>query len=359
MPGWAWVGERGPELINLHGGETVLDAQTSKSITGYAGGAMSKETQAVLALLSRIAGITLQTPNKSLEATRNRLLTLVGEHFSGPAETKRESMLARQVMIMEQVRDHLHSLNARIARERGYQRSVFQSLSGTGALSGLSLGPTAGVGDNVALSGGQGLKIQLSTKLSTLKKFAAALKKLHHLKLPASLFREIVAMGPDSGLAMADELISGGPAFIRQLSGLESQLTAEEKRISQGAASTVYEGHYRTGRSFTRGLEQERAHLERLFRGLGRALGQEAVRWFHVPNSKVPGRFRLRGIHHHPMLSNFELSTPQSSGMDSGGNVYITVNASGLVDPDHMAMEIQKALLKRKRIHGNMALGLA
>jgi hypothetical protein len=38
-PGWAWVGERGPELVRFRGGEDVLDSGTSKAVThGYASG---------------------------------------------------------------------------------------------------------------------------------------------------------------------------------------------------------------------------------------------------------------------------------------------------------------------------------
>lgn len=37
-PGWAWVGERGPELVNFRGGEQVLDAKTSARTA--AGGGM-------------------------------------------------------------------------------------------------------------------------------------------------------------------------------------------------------------------------------------------------------------------------------------------------------------------------------
>ena len=31
-PGWAWVGEEGPELMYLHGGETILPASVSEKV---------------------------------------------------------------------------------------------------------------------------------------------------------------------------------------------------------------------------------------------------------------------------------------------------------------------------------------
>lgn len=43
LPGWAWVGEKGPELVRMHGGETVLDHARSMAMAplglgGYASG---------------------------------------------------------------------------------------------------------------------------------------------------------------------------------------------------------------------------------------------------------------------------------------------------------------------------------
>lgn len=39
MPGWAWVGEAGPELVRFRGGETVLSSpQSMRAMRGYAGG---------------------------------------------------------------------------------------------------------------------------------------------------------------------------------------------------------------------------------------------------------------------------------------------------------------------------------
>jgi hypothetical protein len=37
-PGWAWVGERGPELVRMRGGETVLPHAASRMVAGYAKG---------------------------------------------------------------------------------------------------------------------------------------------------------------------------------------------------------------------------------------------------------------------------------------------------------------------------------
>jgi phage-related protein len=51
------------------------------------------------------------------------------------------------------------------------------------------------------------------------------------------------------------------------------------------------------------------------------------------------------------------LSGPNARGI-GGGDVYVTVNASGLVDPAAMARTIQTELLKLKRQHGSL-LGLA
>jgi hypothetical protein len=59
-PGWAWVGERGPELVNMRGGETVVPhGQSMAMLQGYAGGAMSR-------LASAFTGIRLPAASNSL-----------------------------------------------------------------------------------------------------------------------------------------------------------------------------------------------------------------------------------------------------------------------------------------------------
>jgi hypothetical protein len=75
--GWAWVGEKGRELVNFKGGEQVLPHSASMRVAGYSSGTMTASQLAGLnrLKLSRMgpleAGLALQGP--SIKGNRTQL----------------------------------------------------------------------------------------------------------------------------------------------------------------------------------------------------------------------------------------------------------------------------------------------
>jgi hypothetical protein len=349
VPGWAWVGERGPELVHMHGGEIVLDAATSALVNaarngfaGYAGGtpqpgefcsvadhgktrdglvcrrasdgrwrwehllhhagggrggggggggghtSTRTEMERGLRLIEGFA--SAKTAANVLADMRN-FLKVIAEYYHGSAARHREALVERQARAMEITANKISALSSKISQARQYQAdtlSGLQSYADLGSLS--SQGPIFRRG----ITGGQGIELQLQGKLANLKKFAAALTKLSRAKVPSSLIRQIVALGPDAGLQYANEILAGGSSLIRQISATESQIAKEETAVSQVATNAVF-GLSGTGKSFLAGLLSQQKALDALFRREGRILAQEAARWFHVPRSKMPKSFDSGG----------------------------------------------------------------
>jgi hypothetical protein len=449
--GWAWVGERGPELVHMQGGETVLDNATSMRVgggisdgfwkgtvgqavrglrnhgyivdkgglpsgatavhpahepwhdmaslarahgwsigdtasgsgsgsgsggSGSSGGgsSLSNREKAGISIAGMIGRLSLKSADSTFEKDSREYLKVIAKYFSGPDARRREESAARQLNEMRNIRDRLTMNKQEISRLYADKRSIQQNLSGYGALSGLSIGPTAGIGDNVALSGGQGLKMQLTTRIHTMRQFGNALKKLHRMGLKGSLFRQIVDMGPDQGLDYANELISGGSAFIRQFSAEEGQLNKEERRIAKGASSVEAGLGWKTGKQFYQGLFSQREHLRRLFKELGRDLGEEAIRWFHVPRGRRPKGFATGGILREPVWgmgasgqeymfgeAGAEFFAPMQSHhtpVSSPGGDTFNVYVNGDTDPDAAARRIIQKLRDYKRKHGNQDTGI-
>lgn len=444
-PGWAWVGERGPELVHMQGGETVLDSATSMRVgagisdgfwkgtvgqavrglrhhgfivnkgglpsgtsaahptsepwhdmaslarshgwsigdltagggnggSGGGGGNLSNRAQTGVSLISMVKGLGLKTSDSTFDKDARKYLQAIAKYFTGPDARRREETASRQLNEMKNIRDRLAINKQEISRLYADKRNIQQNLAGYGAISGLAIGPTAGIGDNVALSGGQGLKMQLTTKIHTMRKFGNALKRLHQMGLKGSLFRQIVDMGPDQGLEYANELISGGAAFIKQFSAEEAQLTKEERRIAKGAASVESGFGWRTGKQFYQGLFSQRDHLRRLFKELGKDLGEEAIRWFHIPKGRRPKGFAKGGILREPVWGfgisgqeyNFgedgaeffaPMRAPHSTGGRGGGDVY-NIYVSGDSDPDGAARRIIQQISNYKRRHGGQSTGI-
>lgn len=388
LPGLAVVGEKGPEIVRMRGGEEVFSNHDSvAAFQAFAKGTGSKpptpketakqEAAARLAegqkLLTLMSGLNLNSSiNKDFT---KELLAAVNKFFHGEARRNRDRAIIKQTDALENIRDRLKNQNNLINHLYSDKRAIQQNLGSYGALSNLAIGPTAGTGDNVALSGGQGIKLQLNDKLKNMKAFGAALKRLHQMGLKGSLFRQVVDMGPDDGLAYAKELISGGSAFIKSLTREENELTGVEGVIAKGAASVENGRGWKTGKDFYKGLFSEREKLRKLFKELGKELGEEAGRWFGVPKKQRKAKgFAKGGILREPVwgmgLSGqtytfgeegdeffAPMSAPRSGGHVGGGDTY-NIYVTGDSDPDGAARQIITKVRDYKRRHGNQSTGI-
>lgn len=364
-PGLAVVGERGPELIDLMGGERIWDAVSTKiMLRGYASGTEGRRGAELINIFRN------DQSDKSWRRDLHKYLEFINDYYNGRAKNWRDDHIIRQTKAMERAQDELGKVNAMAKSYNQYRSAAFQSLSGYGGLSNLTVGPTAGTGDNVPLSGGQSLGLQLNTRLATLKQFNAALRKLVQLKLPPSLLRQIVDMGPDSGLPLAQEIISGGASFVRALSGKEAAITEQERQISRGVGAASVGRAFDTGTDFINGLRRHRRDLEDLFSDLGKRMGREAVRWFNVPKKRRPKGFAAGGVLMEPVWGlgvsgaeytfaehGPELITPGRMPNGRGGDVY-NITVAGDSDPDGAARRIIQKVSDYKRRHGGRSTGI-
>lgn len=284
-PGWAWVGERGPELAWMRGGEIVLPAGMSARVgggigRGYATGTgLTAEQTSGLSLFDAYVKSGILTIAKVL-TEQKQFLHDIARFYSGPALQWRDAVVGRQTRAMEATARKIGSLDARVAAARQYQQSVRSNLSGYAALSGITLDPFASRKGLAA-----GVEANLQAKLAQLRRFDHVLTALHRAKFSPAIIREVVGMGPDDGYTYARALLAGGSSVIRELNATEAAIGREERSVARTAAVAVY------GRGVVDGLKGERAALEQEMRHLGRVLGLEAARWFKVPRSKLPKHF--------------------------------------------------------------------
>lgn len=286
-PGWAWVGERGRELVHFRGGETVLPhAQSMRVAGGYASGT----TDAAL-LRSLEASLKTASTVAALHADEKAFFKLIADNYTGSARRWRDKMVERQVSAATATLNALAKVGSKIAAAQSYQQSVQSGLSGYARAQDMSIGG-AYVGGKLQ-TGAQFLNTQLRGKLSTLRAFSAALKKLTRMHAPSSLIQSVVDLGPDQGIQLANELLAD-PKMLKTIGATQAAISSTETAISRGAASAVYEGKYDTSKNFLSGLTREQAGLERVFKNLGRALGQEAAWWI---GHQAPAHHSHR-IHH-------------------------------------------------------------
>lgn len=355
--GWAWVGEQGPELVHFHGGEMVMP---HGSFGGYQGGtasaaaalaarnksaaaalaAQNKATAAAIAAYNRmaragaslaaaIAKITPKTTASVFASDQAKFLADLRLYFTPSVAKARSQLVIRQITEMQNLQTHMKTLTTSIANATAFQQQELTHLQSTGGIGAIGIQGTGAAGGRSILSG---LTRQLTSmrnfgyairdlsragaSQAVLKTVAAmdpaggttyartmisALKKMHSLNLPPEMINQLIALGPDAALAYANAMQAAGPSVVRQIKSTEAALAATTLGTSRGIASVVSGGAYNTGANFVAGLKSQQSSLDAQFKHLGKTLGQEAIKWMHVPANQRPYGYQHGGWINEPI----------------------------------------------------------
>lgn len=226
-------------------GETVADAYMSGAVT----------------TLAKIA------------SEQSAAVKAIQKYYSGRPAAYAENVIASQSRHLTGLVDKLSTLTSQHKAAVSYQSSVASGLSGTGALSGLTVDP---------FQQGGGLASQLQAKLAQLSKFAGVIGKLKTAGLSGALLQQVIAMGPDDGYTYAQAILSGGSSLIRQINTAEGAISSAAASTAHTAAVSVY------GTAVVDGFSRQQAALEKQMKNLGATMGREVAKWLGVPKSKLP-----------------------------------------------------------------------
>jgi len=246
--GLAVVGEAGPEVVNFNGGESVtsnkdLTAAVSKVFT-----ANNKQLKSNLLaqLNAQIDGFQdrLKKLKKGTPAYKAVTAQLADAQNKLKAANKIDTSQGVAAATAKFVKRYASSTKklATIARQRASVAAQIKTANAavTKAQTAVTNAKTAradyvsGVKDTVtsygALDTGQAstslLMASMRQKVTNAKKFLANLKLLKKRGLNGSMLQQLIAAGPDGGLAASNEILSGGGSGIRNLNAIQSQITS-------------------------------------------------------------------------------------------------------------------------------------
>ena len=281
-PGMALVGEEGPELMMMRGGEHVIPAAPTKhllqmasmvsKVHGYAAGTQSSAqltgqlTRELAVLAQRILAASSVS---GISQYINNLLSSVKQLASiGDISGGEESRVVHLIRTDNRQLDHLFRERARIlARIKAadaYAANVTSTAAGTASLSTIV---SAGGGGPVSSSF---LLASMKIDLSQIRKFGADIKRLEHLGLDRALLNQIIQMGPAAGDQVALALIDGPLSNIRALNATETQVQKSSRQLGRNAANMMYDTGRDAGRGFLSGLKGEQKAIERLMEKIAR-----------------------------------------------------------------------------------------
>ncbi len=343
-PGWAWVGERGPELVNFMGGETVVPtgglmgfangtvsaaealaahnraliaaATASRRASAAAIAAYNKMVSVGTSLAATLAKITPKTTASVFATDQAKFLADLRLYFSPSVAKARSLLVISQIKELQNLQAHMKTLSTNIANATAFQTQELAHLQSTGGIGAIGI-------QGVGAAGGRSILSGLTSQLTNMRNFGyavrdlsraggsqallktvaamdpasgtvyarkmiSALNKMHAMKLAPEMINQLVALGPDAALAYVNAIQAAGPSVLKQVKSTEAALASATLGTSRGIASVVSGGAYNTGANFIAGLKSQQSALDAQFKHLGKTLGEEAIKWMHVPANRRP-----------------------------------------------------------------------
>ncbi|MGV9693325.1 transglycosylase SLT domain-containing protein [Streptomyces sp. NPDC003444] len=271
-PGWAWVGEEGPELVNFSGGETVLPHRESvrkavAGLPGYAEGTGSARTTGVAA--DALKGVS------SLNSAIQKLYQIITQAFtsgritSGTANSlngwldKENKALQKAVKERADLAPKLKDANAKLAAikkdEAEMASSISEKAKSQRSLSGIF--NSEGVSVSSAVNG-------LKARLENIKNFQANVNTLVKRGFSQDIIAEIAQAGPEEGGAMAKELLKATTDQVTDLNKTYAAIGAASDSLGKSVASSYYKAGRDAAQELVNGLTAKDAKLRKAIEGL-------------------------------------------------------------------------------------------
>jgi len=302
----AWVGEEGPELMQVTpGGTRIFNNTDSKAmarksgakIPGYASGTSAAEHSATAGAMSGLgvsyfgqaAGYQQSSFQSStskgagsvndLVNTLNAWKGTIKAATHGAEESKLVSAFDRfgQAALKNeakllQVSDHLSAARDNLAS----LKDSFAQLKDSISSSIVSAGSIAKGGSGNSL----GIVETLQGNVDDAKKFAADLAALKKKGLNSQSLSELGQAGVEGGLSAADQLSGASPEYIKKINALEKQLQAAGASAGGTAADAVYGAGIKQAQGIVDGLAKQQATLNKIMANAANAMAAQLKKAF-------------------------------------------------------------------------------
>lgn len=217
-PGWAWVGERGPELVRFGGGETVLPHKQSMAAASSAG--------------IRLPGYVSGTiSNAADRVRRDREKVADAKDDLARAERRRKGVAAAEKRLKAAEKEFQAAQIALKNAQRNAKTSIANTIA-TGLLKTLSTGTASAITSAIKSLATKLLNAGYSKTASSVQKKGSQLEALATKK--ASIANQIAAANQyasDQAGNIKDFLSISGTSAT-DVGGLISQMTGQQKTAS-------------------------------------------------------------------------------------------------------------------------------
>lgn len=323
--GWALVGEEGPELVRMKGGERVFDHATSKKMAAAMGdlpglslgrqvGAglsvgMVQSTAGVEAAARQMAAgveagvrseLQIHSPSQrmldlmkdvrdgivrgltgsrdEIRATSRSLADEIWAAFEGK-KTDKDKVLVRMVSetndrllrlatrrdsLKRQLSSAQDLLETRIAARDQLRISARTAAQNASSLSSLGLEPREVTASSI--------RVGLQQKLAKLRQFRRYVENLAKRGLNRNLMRQILLMGPDEGYAYASALAGMSTADFKQINSLQREIDTEADTVGKVGSNALYGAGVASAQGLVAGLKSQVGAVEQQMTEIAKAM---------------------------------------------------------------------------------------
>ncbi|MFB7594288.1 phage tail tape measure protein [Streptomyces sp. NPDC056160] len=260
----AWVGEAGPELVRFRGGETVYDHRTSVGmlaglgVRGFAKGTTSAAAKARKEVPGDLSSFTKSLTGSASDiaaAAKGLAADLRATGKTGRSLATQALATSSKLQSLAKQRDAVASKIATAKQAAADQKGTAQDYL---ALTNINGGKIATVGD--LISG-------METRQTSLSKFESLIATAQKKGVDQSVIQQMIAAGPDSGLA---QLIAGASAGdVKKINSLAKSGAKLSTSYGNFMADAMYDSGVNAGKGFLVGLQSQEKALQKQMTQLG------------------------------------------------------------------------------------------
>lgn len=177
------------------------------------------------------------------------------------------------------------SILSTIAAAQKYASGIASSIRSSDDLTSAS----AGGWNGGPQTNGQ-IVANLQMDVQQINKFSQNIKKLGQMGLNKTYLSQLIAMGPQAGGQLAQQLAGSGLGEIHQINAAESSIVSSSAYLAKTAANEMYDTGVNAGHGFLSGLESQQAALENMMKKLAASMVNTIKKELGIHSPSTVGR---------------------------------------------------------------------
>lgn len=176
--------------------------------------------------------------------------------------------LRRNARAQDEINRKLERAKQHLAEVRQFVDTIRQSFIETGNVTQLGLLEDGTVSGSLLID-------QLRDQVAQAERFAQIIRNLTDssgAQINQTTLEQLLAAGPEAGLATAEALIAGGDAAIAEINALTQQLTQTGQQLGSQMSDQFFDVGLQAAQGIVDGLQARQAELDRIARRLARQL---------------------------------------------------------------------------------------